>query len=151
MKKKVREKKLDKNFPWNQVFICWLIATVATLGSLFFSEVMKFPPCVLCWYQRIAMYPLVALFLVALFRSEKSFFYYVLPLSFIGWSISIYHNLLYYKFLPESAAPCVAGISCTTVHIEWFGFITIPFLSFVAFSVINVILFLAQRRLVREK
>ena len=132
---------------WMLVFASWLMAAVATLGSLFFSEVMKFPPCILCWYQRICMYPLVLILLAGLFPFHKSVVRFSLPLVLIGWGIAIYHNLLYYKILPESAAPCVQGISCTTVQIEWFGFITIPFLSLVAFTVILILLFMTQRTL----
>lgn len=136
---------------WTILFVSWFIALVATLGSLFFSEVMKFPPCVLCWYQRICMYPLVFILLAGLFPVEKSIFKYSLPLTIIGWGIALYHNLLYYKILPESASPCIQGISCTTVQLQWFGFITIPFLSFFAFSLIIVLLFLALRKMKHEK
>lgn len=118
------------------LYIAWVQAVVATAGSLFFSEVMKFPPCLLCWYQRITMYPLVVLLTVGIFRKDKKLVYYVLPLVAIGWGIALYHNLLYYKILPESMVPCVAGVSCTTKFFAWFGFITIPLLSLVAHSVI---------------
>ena len=121
------------------------MATVSTLGSLFFSEVMKFPPCVLCWYQRICMYPLVLILLAGLFPLNKNIFRFAFPLAFIGWIIAIYHNLLYYKILPENAAPCVQGISCTTVQIEWYGFITIPFLSLVGFSLVCFFLLSAKK------
>ncbi|EQC46916.1 disulfide bond formation protein B [Bacteriovorax sp. Seq25_V] len=125
---------------WYLIFFSWLVATIATLGSLFFSEIMGFPPCVLCWYQRICMYPLSLIFLVGLFPLKKDVFRFTAPLVFTGWVIAIYHNLLYYKILPESAAPCSQGISCTTSYISWFGFITIPFLSLIAFSAIGVLI-----------
>lgn len=112
-------------------------ALLATLGSLYFSEIAGFPPCSLCWYQRICMYPIVILMAVGILRKDKNVVFYVLPLSLIGLGIALYHNLLYYKILPESAAPCVMGISCTTKYIEWFGFVTIPFLSLVAFAIIT--------------
>lgn len=132
------------------IFGAWLVATISMLGSLFFSEVMKFPPCVLCWYQRICMYPLVVIFIVGMFPVSKSVVKFSLPLVLIGWVIAFYHNLLYYKILPESAAPCVQGFSCTSVHIEWLGFITIPFLSLVAFSLIFILLVLTSRNLKHE-
>lgn len=135
---------------WAYLFCTWLVATVATLGSLFFSEVMKLPPCILCWYQRICMYPLVLILLSGLIEFDKKIFRYVLPLAGIGWLISVYHNLLYYKILPESASPCVQGISCTTVQLEWLGFITIPFLSFFAFSMILVLSGLTYRNINHE-
>ena len=71
------------------VFMCWLIALTATLGSLFFSEIMRFPPCVLCWYQRIAMYPLVLIFLVGAFQPAKATFTFAAPLSILGWVVAL--------------------------------------------------------------
>ena len=136
---------------WLLIFICWLIATVSTLGSLFFSEVMKFPPCILCWYQRIAMYPLVLVFLMGLFPFDKKVIKFSAPLVLVGLVIAIYHNLLYYNILPESAAPCISGISCTTVQIQWLGFITIPFMSLMAFSLLTILLTLTYRTISREK
>jgi disulfide bond formation protein DsbB len=132
------------------LFSAWFVACVATLGSLFFSEVMLLAPCVLCWYQRICMYPLVLILLAGLFPVSKAVIKFSLPLALIGWLISVYHNLLYYKILPESAAPCVQGISCTTVQIEWLGFITIPFLSLFAFSSILILLFFTSKELSHE-
>lgn len=118
-----------------------MVALVSTLGSLFFSEVMMLPPCLLCWYQRICMYPLVVIFLSGLIPLDRSVLKYSLPLAAIGWIIAFYHNLLYFKILPESAAPCVQGISCTTVQIQWLGFITIPLLALTGFSLILILLF----------
>jgi disulfide bond formation protein DsbB len=125
---------------WWVIFSLWLISLIATVGSLFFSEVLKYPPCLLCWYQRVCMYPLVLIFLTGLVSQDKSFVKFSLPQVVIGWGIALYHNLLYYKWIPENLAPCQRGISCTSVHIEWFGFITIPLLSWMAFSLILIIL-----------
>lgn len=119
-----------------------LIALIATGGSLFFSEVMSLPPCVLCWYQRILMYPLVLIFSVGLFRHIKESFIYGLTLSVFGFIIAFYHNLLYYHLIPESITPCTSGVSCTSRQIEWFGFVTIPLLSLFAFILITAIGFL---------
>ena len=119
----------------------WLIALLATIGSLFFSEVMLFPPCVLCWYQRIAIYPLVLIIGAGIILRDEKLKYYALPVSLSGLLIAIYHNLLYYGIIPESAAPCTEGASCTETHIEWLGFVTIPLLSLAAFAVISVCLF----------
>ncbi len=120
------------------LYIALAQAIIAMLGSLYFSEVMNLPPCVLCWYQRIAMYPLVAILAVGIIRRNRDIAVFVLPISLIGLAISIYHNLLYWKIIPESIAPCMAGVSCTTKFFEWFGFVTIPFLALVAFMVINI-------------
>ncbi len=122
---------------WTQ--IGFLIAVVAATGSLFFSEVMKLPPCILCWYQRIFMYPLVFVFAVGLFRKTKDTFIHSAVLSCTGLAIAIYHNLLYYKLIPENITPCTTGVSCTSKQIEWFGFITIPFLALVSFALIAFI------------
>ena len=127
------------------IFICWLTSLIASAGSLFFSEVMEFPPCALCWYQRIALYPLFFIFIVGAFRGARETFSFSLPLVVLGWLIAIYHNLLYYEIVPESASPCREGVLCSTVYIEWLGFITIPMLSFLAFSIIGFLLLVLKR------
>jgi disulfide bond formation protein DsbB len=115
------------------LYFAWIQALIAMLGSLYFSEILHFPPCVLCWYQRIAMYPLVLILPIGILARDKKVSIYALPLALAGLGIAFYHSLLYYQILPESLAPCVQGISCTTKYIEWFGFITIPLLSLVSF------------------
>ena len=116
------------------LYSAWIIALVATVGSLFFSEVMQLPPCVLCWYQRIAMYPLVIIIGVGIITRDGSRMKnYALPICLIGLAISVYHNLLYYNLMPESIAPCAEGVSCTSRQIEWLGFITIPLMALTAF------------------
>jgi len=126
-------------------YVAWFQVLVATLGSLYFSEIMKLPPCLLCWYQRIFMYPLVYILAVAIILEDRRLKYYGLPLSITGLLIAVYHNLLYYHVIPESIAPCTTGISCTTRQIEWFGFITIPLLSLVAFTITTVVLLLYKK------
>ncbi len=127
------------------LYFAWTLALASTLGSLFFSEVLHFAPCVLCWDQRICMYPLVIILTVGILKKDKQLFLYVLPLSLVGLVVSIFHNLLYYKILPESEAPCTFGVSCTTRFIEIFGFITIPFLSFTGFLLITACMLLYRR------
>ena len=122
----------------NIIYLAWFQAAIATAGSLFFSEVMQLPPCVLCWYQRIAMYPLAAILTVGILSRDSHVRRYVLPLALIGLTIAVYHNLLYYGILPESITPCTAGVSCTSRQIEWLGFITIPLMSLTAFTVITL-------------
>lgn len=116
-----------------------LIAAISMIGSLYFSEILKLPPCVLCWYQRICMYPLVAIISIGIWKKDKNISYFILPLAIIGLIISGYHNLLYYGIIPESITPCTQGISCTTKQIEIFGFITIPLLSFISFLLITIL------------
>lgn len=134
---------------WMQ-YVAWAQALIATMGSLFLSEVMLLPPCVLCWYQRILMYPLVVIIGVGILRRDSSWVYTALPLSILGWGIALYHSLLQWKILPENVAPCQAGISCTTLQINLLGFITIPFMSLVAFSVIIVATLLFMKGVRRE-
>lgn len=131
---------------WTLVFACWLIACVSTLGSLFFSEVMGFQPCVLCWYQRIVMYPLVVILPIGLFPFDRNVVRYALPLSVLGVLIAAFHLLLVAGYIPESIKPCVQGVPCTEVQIEWFGFVTIPLLSGLSFLAITTLLILVHRR-----
>lgn len=132
------------------LFAVWLVSLVATLGSLFFSEVMRLPPCVLCWYQRIFMYPLVLVATVGLLWRDPGALRYAWPLAAGGLAVAVYHNLLYYHLIPESITPCTTGVSCTSRQIEWLGFITIPLLSLAAFTLIAAALFMCQQRLKRS-
>jgi disulfide bond formation protein DsbB len=131
-------KKLIANAP----YLAFAMALVATLSSLFLSEVRHLPPCVLCWYQRTCMYPLVIILGVGILRGDRRLYQYVLPLAGIGWVIALYHSLLQWEIIPGSLAPCEAGVSCTTVQINWLGFITIPFMSLTAFTVIIMFMIL---------
>ena len=127
-------------------YLSWLIALVATVGSLFFSEVMELPPCVLCWYQRIAMYPLVFIIGTGIVLRDVRLKIYALPICLIGLVISVYHNLLYYGIIPESITPCTEGISCTSRQIEWLGFITIPLMALTAFIGIAICLIIYKKK-----
>jgi len=127
------------------ILLCFLVASVATLGSLFFSEVMGFVPCSMCWYQRIFMYPLVLIFLINLLYPDDKLFKYSMPLVATGLFFSIYHNLLMFDIIPESVVPCVSGVPCSTEYINWFGFITIPLLSFVAYFMLFILLILGNK------
>lgn len=131
---------------WTLIFGAWLIATVSTLGALFFGEVMQLPPCVLCWYQRICMFPLVLILPVGLFPLERKVVRYALPLAGIGWLFAVFHVLLIAGVIPESIKPCTQGVPCSEKVIEWFGFVTIPLLAIVAFSAIIALLVLAHFR-----
>ena len=132
---------------WNLLFAGWVVATFSALGSLFFSEVLNFPPCKLCWYQRICLFPLVLILLAGLFPLSKQVVKFAFPLTAVGWIISAYHNLLYYGVIPEPLSPCDKNLSCTETQLNVLGFITIPLLSFGAFSILGGILILLHRRL----
>ena len=129
----------------NILYVAWNTTVVSMAGSLYFSEFLGFPPCVLCWYQRIAMYPLVLILAVGIIKKDRYLYSYVLPFSLLGGAIAFYHNLLYYKLLPDSLAPCISGISCTTKFIEWFGFVTIPLLSLLSFIFITIAMLIYKK------
>ena len=131
---------------WLLIFICWLIAMAALFGSLFFSEVMGLEPCVLCWWQRIFIYPLAVLFLVGLFPFDRSVVRYTLPLAVIGLGFAVYHYLVYSGVIPESLQPCSEKLSCAEVNLELMGFITIPMLSILSYSAIIVLLLILRKR-----
>ena len=133
------------------IFLAFLTSLIATLGSLFFSEIMNFIPCSLCWYQRIFMYPLVFLFAINLLFPDDKIFKYAFPLVLVGWVISIYHNLLMFKIIPEKLSPCVQGVPCSVDYINWLGFITIPLLSFFAYTIILILLIILKRNIKNEK
>ena len=120
----------------------WIVGLMATMGSLFFSEVMGFVPCSLCWYQRIFMYPVAILLTIGIVKSDAKAIDYTLPLVFLGWLTAFYHKLLMWGIIPESATPCRSGIPCSARYINYFDFITIPFLSLVAFSLLMALIIL---------
>lgn len=129
----------------NLLYIAWAQSIVATLGSLYFSEIKHYIPCTLCWYQRIFMYPLVIIIAVGIRRHDKKLESYVLPLSILGFLIALYHNLLQYQILPESVAPCTLAASCTARYTGYFGFITIPLMSLTAFFIITICMLIYRK------
>jgi disulfide bond formation protein DsbB len=131
---------------WILLFAAWLVAALATGGSLLFSSVMGFAPCVLCWYQRICLFPLVFVLARALFPLDRGVVKYALPLAAIGWLIAAWHNLIYAGIVPESLQPCARGVSCSERYVELFGVVDIPLLSLLAFSALVVILAVVARR-----
>ncbi len=130
---------------WKLIFISWLIAMVATLGSLFFSEIMELIPCELCWYQRIFIYPLAIILLIGLHPLDTGVVRYALPLAIIGLLFTVYHTLLFYGLIPENLQPCIEGVSCMDDSMVLMGFLPIPLLSLAAFIVIITLLFKVRR------
>ncbi|UOY91986.1 disulfide oxidoreductase [Ectobacillus sp. JY-23] len=127
------EKKLEY-----ALFTAWAASLTATLGSLYFSEIMKYEPCTLCWYQRILMYPLILLLGIAIIRKDYKIAVYTLPLASIGACFSMYHYALQkIPALSEAGASC-GRVPCTGDYINWFGFVTIPFLALIAFIIVAV-------------
>lgn len=131
---------------WIWLFGAWLTALLASLGALFLGEVMGMTPCVLCWYQRIAMFPLVIVLGLGLFPLDVRSVRYALPLVVAGWCIAVYHCLLYWGLIPKDLAPCGKEVSCTEANLNLLGFISIPLMSLAAFSAILVLLFLCIRK-----
>ncbi|MCS6883123.1 MAG: disulfide bond formation protein B [Oscillochloridaceae bacterium] len=124
-------------------YIALLAAIIATCGSLFFSEVLFWIPCKLCWYQRILMYPLVPILLVGIVRDDRGIHWYGLPLSLAGIVVSLAHYLEVLGVIPPS--PCVGSVPCsidylTPILTGPLSFIKIPFLALVAFAIISVML-----------
>ncbi|MFO0704177.1 MAG: disulfide bond formation protein B [Patescibacteria group bacterium] len=131
------------------LYMAWLIAVVSTAGSLYFSNVLGFPPCDLCWWQRIFTYPMVFVLFVGLWRKDVSVPYYILPLAIMGSIFALYQNLIYEGIIPEVIKTCSNGVSCTTKYIELFGFISIPMLSLISYIVI-ILLNIAFLRMGKE-
>lgn len=123
----------------------WLVALTATLGALFVGEVMGQAPCVLCWYQRVAMFPLPILLGVAAWRSDAGIWHYALPLSLTGLAVATWHSLLYVGVLPAVIEPCGLGLSCTDTNMALWGAIPLPILSAIAFAAISLLLTLVAR------
>ncbi|MDQ7005211.1 MAG: disulfide bond formation protein B [Ghiorsea sp.] len=132
---------------WLLIFMAWLIAMASTLTSLFFSEIMLLEPCVLCWYQRICIFPLAIILMVGLFPLDKNIIKYALPFALIGLVFTLYHIALFYGFIPEGLKPCTQGIPCDDDSMVLFGFLPIPLLSLAAFAGISILLLMAKPRL----
>ena len=138
------------NTNWTLLFLCWLLVSVSATISIFFSSVLEYQPCVLCWYQRIFLFPLIFIFAVGLFPAfDKSVIKYALPLTIGGGLTALYHTLLYAGIIPENIQPCSQGVSCTEKYIELFGFISIPMMSFFAFSLLTALLIILKRRIAK--
>ena len=131
---------------WMLIFAAWLVAASATLGALFFGEVMNFPICVLCWYQRIFMFPLALILPLGLFPYDPKVIRYALPLAVLGGLVAVFHQLLVAGVIPESIKPCTQGVPCSTTVVSWFGFVTIPLLSVLSFFTLIALLVAAHFR-----
>jgi disulfide bond formation protein DsbB len=121
-----------------------LVAAVATAGSLYFSEVAHYVPCRLCWFQRVAMYPIAVIALVGLIRRDRGARWYLLPLAAIGLLISSYHYLIEWKPSLDTGSCALFGPSCTDIWFRSFGFVTLSFMALCGFAFIiavNIITF----------
>lgn len=128
----------EKDF--NFIYFAWLLSLLSVAGSLYYSNVLLLPPCSLCWYQRICIFPMVFILASGFLLKDKNVIWYAGPLSFIGWIISLYHNLLYYKIIPKPLVACSSGSSCTEKQIEYLGFISIPLMAFTSLTLTLLLL-----------
>lgn len=144
----VVQKKLE-----NGLLAIWTVAFIATLGSLYYSEVRGFVPCTLCWYQRILMYPIVLIAGIALYEKNGRAALTTMVFSIIGGSLSLYHyGIQKLSFLTKTAPTC-GNVPCTGQYVNYFGFITIPFMALIAFILIFIISILTlkwQKELTRN-
>jgi disulfide bond formation protein DsbB len=132
---------LQESFDGTGPKIALTMATVATAGSLYYSQVAGFIPCEYCWYQRIAMYPLVPVLFAGVRAGDRSVRRYVIPLAVIGSIIAAYHTLI--ENFPEiAAAECSGVVACTAPYVQKFGFVGIPFMALMSFGVIIAALLL---------
>jgi disulfide bond formation protein DsbB len=134
---------MDSHYLYNPSrYLALLVAWVATCGSLFFSEVLHWVPCSLCWYQRILMYPLSVVLAIGLWRRDRKVHTYAIPFALIGAGVSLYHYLIQKS---DWLAPpvCSIGVPCSVDYLNWLGFITIPLLALTAFLLINLLMIIS--------
>ena len=135
----------------NSLLFIWVVSLIATLGSLYFSEIRGYEPCKLCWYQRILMYPILLITTVAFIQKNARIAVTTAIFSCIGGAISLYHyGIQKLEFLSNNEAFC-GRIPCSGQYINWLGFITIPFLAGTAFILIIIISFYMIKLLKEEK
>ncbi len=123
------------------VWLAFLVAAGSTLGSLYFSEIADFVPCRLCWFQRIAMYPLAVVLLVGAIRKDRAVRWYVGPLAIIGAAIAGWHTLIEWRPQLDNGECALTGPSCTYVWFREFGFISLATMALTAFLTILILLF----------
>ena len=130
---------------WTQYgpYVAFGIALTAMLGSLYYSEIAGIAPCILCWYQRILMYPLTLILLVGILKHDEGVFDYVLPFSVLGMGVATYHYLIQLGVIGHSAA-CSVGNPCDVRDVNYLGFVTIPPMALMAFTAITVVMALGK-------
>lgn len=122
----------------NAIFLAFLVSLTATLGSLYYSEIAGFPPCDLCWFQRIFMYPQTLILGLALWKKENYIIDYSLSMVIVGFLISLYHNYIYYT--AQTSTFCSIITPCTQKYILGFGYISIPLMALVAFIMMALLI-----------
>lgn len=135
----------DGSPAWSLLFAAWTIALAASLGALFMGEVVGQAPCSLCWYQRVFMFPLVAILGIAAFRGDVGAWIYAAPLTVVGVGIAAFHSLLYAGMIEPTLEPCGPGPSCRDADANILG-MPLPFLSAAAFAAILALLLVIRKR-----
>ena len=131
---------------WVWLWLAFGQVVVATLGSLFFSQILKLPPCILCIYQRGLMYPLLIILGVALWKKDERAHFYAFPFVILGAVVATYHNIIYWNLIPELTTACSINVPCLNDGYQIFGFISIPFLSLLAFIITGGFLIIFARK-----
>ena len=126
-----------------ELWAAFVVAAIATGGSLFYSQIANFQPCELCWFQRICMYPLSILTLFAAWHGDYKFARYLLPLPVVGACVSVYHILVENQVVSEPAACKIGGAGCAVKWINEFGYVTIPTIALSGFLLLIGFLSLA--------
>ncbi|MCD9625372.1 disulfide oxidoreductase [Rhabdothermincola salaria] len=126
------------------LWLAWIVATVTTLGSLYYSKVENYLPCELCWYQRIAIYPFAVILAIAAVRRDAAVRVYAVPVLVIGAVISAYHTWIQAYPPASDTAFCTADAPCTARYVWEFGFVSLPFMALSASLVMIALLFVAR-------
>jgi disulfide bond formation protein DsbB len=133
----------------NALWLGWLVAAVTTAGSLYYSLGAHFTPCELCWYQRICVYPLSVVLLIAAIRRDHSVWRYAVPPTLIGIAIAAYHSQL--QAWPTQQTFCSATVPCTTRYVWEFGFVSLPLMDLAALLFVAAMLALVRSSEVLER
>ena len=142
----IKKSSLAKNVIDRAVLISFFLSLFSVLGSLYFSEIAKYTPCKLCWFQRILMYPLPLLFGISLWKKKRDVIYYTLPMTIIGSFIALYHY--YIQIYPSEILPCSSvgySASCSDRFVTNYGYITLPFMSLSVFVFVSLVLYFKLR------
>jgi disulfide bond formation protein DsbB len=134
---------LEASIEGRQLWFAFIIALTSTLGSLYFSEVANFEPCRLCWYQRIAMYPLVPVLAAGAWLKDRNITWYSIPLAVIGAGIAAWHYTLQ-RFPDLSSGSCSIDVPCNSAYVWEFDFVSIPYMALSGFALI-LLLVVASR------
>lgn len=127
------------------LYLAWLIAAIGFCVSVFYGEILGVSPCSLCWYQRMALFPLVVILGIAVYRGDRKVVPYVLPLVVIGGSIGIFQVLQRYFSFLHIPGICNLGVQCSNSWIQVFGFLDFPWVSSIGFILLFVLLILSMR------